>query len=79
MPDFFFLYLRYSHDVLCDACEFAKHRRFSCLTSLNKGIASFMIVHADVWGPSSVRSISGYCWFEYCLLLSNDMDLFIAP
>lgn len=52
-----------NHNFACDACELAKHRRFSCPSSLNKSSAPFMIVHSDVWGPFCVVSISGYRWF----------------
>lgn len=66
-----------NHNFACDACELAKHRRFSCPSSLNKSSAPFMIVHSDVWGPSRVVSVSGYCWLWLLLIASLEWHGFI--
>ncbi|KAJ7968090.1 Retrovirus-related Pol polyprotein from transposon TNT 1-94 [Quillaja saponaria] len=51
------------NNLLCDACEFAKHKRASYLLLNNKSTTPFALIHSDVWGPSRVVSLSGYKWF----------------
>lgn len=78
-PSFFRQYN--NHDLACDACEFAKYRRFSYPSSLNKRTAPFIIIHSHVWGPSRDLSISGYRWLAtfFACFLPSDMGLFIVP
>jgi len=49
--------------LVCDACELAKHTRNTSVSHDNKSSVPFMTIHSDVWGPSSVVSLSGYRWF----------------
>ncbi|KAJ7951046.1 Retrovirus-related Pol polyprotein from transposon TNT 1-94 [Quillaja saponaria] len=51
------------NNLLCDACEFAKHKRASYPLLNNKSTTPFALIHSDVWGPSRVVSLSGYKWF----------------
>ncbi|KAJ7972159.1 Retrovirus-related Pol polyprotein from transposon TNT 1-94 [Quillaja saponaria] len=50
------------NNLLCDACEFAKHKRAYPLLN-NKSTTPFALIHSDVWCPSRVVSLSGYKWF----------------
>ncbi|KAJ7961715.1 Retrovirus-related Pol polyprotein from transposon TNT 1-94 [Quillaja saponaria] len=51
------------NNLLCDACEFAEHKRASYPLLNNKSTTLFALIHSDVWGPSRVVSLSGYKWF----------------
>jgi len=48
----------------CDSCQFAK---FHCLSSSprvdKRAIASFELVHSDIWGPCPVVSQTGFRYF----------------
>lgn len=39
-------------NLLCDACEFAKHTRATYSLINKRSIASFVTIHSNVWGPS---------------------------
>ncbi|KAJ7970814.1 Retrovirus-related Pol polyprotein from transposon TNT 1-94 [Quillaja saponaria] len=42
------------NNLLCDACEFAKHKRASYPLLNNKSTAHFALIHSDVWSSSRV-------------------------
>ena len=41
----------------CDVCKLAKHRRSSFSISNNKISIPFVLVHNDIWGPSTIPNI----------------------
>ena len=43
-------------NLTCEICELAKHKRTTYVPSNNILTTSFMIVHYDVWCPSSNNS-----------------------
>lgn len=51
-----------NRNFACDASELAKHIWVSYPSSLNRTTAPFMIIHSDVWRPSSDVSIPGFQW-----------------
>jgi GAG-pre-integrase domain len=50
-------------DFSCKTCVEAKSHRTSYFDSMNKSIASFDLIHTDVWGPSPVMSKSMCRWY----------------
>ena len=50
-------------DFKCDICELAKSHRISYLSSLNKSVEPFAVIHSDVWGPAKVSSFSNERYF----------------
>jgi hypothetical protein len=53
------------HDstVVCDVCHFAKHRKLPFVHSQNKTIKPFDLVHFDIWGPISIKSVHNHSYF----------------
>jgi transposase InsO family protein len=49
--------------LMCDACELGKHTRSTYPSISLRSCEPFMLIHSDVWGPSSITSLSGYKWF----------------
>jgi GAG-pre-integrase domain/Integrase core domain len=49
-------------ELVCDACEFAKHIRTTYPSFCSRSLNYFDIIHSDVWGPSRVASSSGFHW-----------------
>ena len=47
----------------CDVCELAKHRRASFPISNKRVSIPFMLIHSDIWGPTTIPNISGFRWF----------------
>ena len=47
----------------CDICEYAKHKRTYFPISKSRSLAPFLLVHSDVWGPSTIPNISGDRFF----------------
>jgi GAG-pre-integrase domain len=50
-------------ELVCDACEFAKHTKTTYPSFGSRSLNCFDIIHSDVWGPSRVASSSGFRWF----------------
>jgi hypothetical protein len=50
-------------NLKCETCILAKSHRANYPLSLNKSTVPFALIHSDVWGPSPVTTISGFCWF----------------
>ncbi|CAH9081989.1 unnamed protein product [Cuscuta epithymum] len=53
----------------CDICHFSKQKKLSFTDSTSHAIASFDLVHMDIWGPFSTASYSG---FKYFLTIVDD-------
>ena len=47
----------------CDVCELTKSHHDSFPLTLNKSPVPFMIIYADVWGPSKFYTLDGSRWF----------------
>jgi GAG-pre-integrase domain len=60
-PDLFKKYSR--SELVCDACEFAKHTRTTYPSLDSRSLKCFDIIYSDVWGPSRVASSSDFHWF----------------
>lgn len=57
----------------CDTCQFSKQRRLPYAISTSQSYKIFDILHADIWGPYSIASISGH---KYFLTLVDDFSRF---
>jgi Integrase core domain len=51
------------NELVCDACEFAKHTRTTYPLLGRRSLRCFDIIHSDVLGPSRVASSFGFRWF----------------
>lgn len=49
-------------DLDCKICQLSKHICNSYPLSVNKSLHPFVIIHSDVWGPST-SSLFGYRYF----------------
>ncbi|KAK1684333.1 hypothetical protein QYE76_045181 [Lolium multiflorum] len=49
--------------LVCDICELAKHTRANYPSNSERSKIPFEVIHSDVWGPSSVTSLSGERWY----------------
>ena len=47
----------------CDVCELAKHHRASFPISNKRVSSPFVLVHGDIWDPSTSPNILGSRWF----------------
>lgn len=71
-----------------DTCKHTKHHRVSFPLSFNKSFEPFVIVHSNVWDPSRVISLFGFCWFvsfiddyyrtTWVYLLKDKRDVFLV-
>jgi hypothetical protein len=54
-----------SHDFsdVCDVCYFAKHKRLPFVHSSNKAIKPYDLIHFDIWGPISIKSLHNHSYF----------------
>ncbi|KAJ9561968.1 hypothetical protein OSB04_007128 [Centaurea solstitialis] len=50
-------------DFKCGTCELAKNQRISYVSSNNKVLVPFMIIHSDVWGPAKIPTLNGSRYF----------------
>ena len=74
--------------LICDASEFAKHKRVPYPSLGLRSNKPFDIIHSDVWGPCEVQSISGRRWFvtfidgfsrcTWLYLLKHKSDVFVV-
>ena len=47
----------------CETCELEKHTRVSFLISNKRSSHPFHLIHIDIWGPSTIPTVSGARWF----------------
>ncbi|XP_078427688.1 DENN (AEX-3) domain-containing protein isoform X1 [Wolffia australiana] len=50
-------------DLICESCQFAKHKRTVFPVSNHRSSAAFECVHSDVWGPCSTTGLFQHRWF----------------
>lgn len=48
---------------VCDICHFAKHRKLPFVHSYHKAIKCFDLIHFDIWGPISIKSVHNHAYF----------------
>jgi hypothetical protein len=49
--------------VLCSACQQAKSHGLLFARSTSRTFSPLEIIHSDVWGPTPVSSIDGFCYY----------------
>ena len=59
--------------LVCDACQYAKHRRTNFNHRSEQLHVPFGLIHSDVWGPSPIVSPKGAKWF---IILVDDCTRF---
>ena len=47
----------------CSSCQLAKRHRLHFVLLESKAMKPFDLVHFDLWGPSSIPSVIGICYF----------------
>lgn len=52
-----------SHFSHCEICLLAKQKRLPFLSHNHLSISPFDLIHLDIWGPFSVKSIEGSKYF----------------
>lgn len=79
LPDLALSNCKDLHSKACEICVLAKQTRCSFPTSLNKTIASFDLMHCDVWGPYRTQSHIGARYFLTLmrLLYQKCLDLLV--
>ena len=50
-------------NLICESCQFAKHKRSSFPYTNHRYSSAFECVHSDVWGPCSITGLSHHRWF----------------
>jgi len=58
-----FPFVNVDSKATCDVCHFAKHRKHPFIPSCNKAKQPFELIHFDIWGPISIKSIHGHSYF----------------
>ena len=58
-----FPFVNVDSKATCDVCHFAKHRKLPFIPSCNKAKQPFELIHFDIWGPISIKSIHGHSYF----------------
>jgi hypothetical protein len=53
----------FDSNTVCDICHFAKHRKLPFVQSYHKAIKPFDMIHFDIWGPISIKSIHHHSYF----------------
>jgi hypothetical protein len=54
-----FPYVTTDPNGICDVCHLARHRKRPFYDSLNKAKHGYDVIHLDIWGPISIKSIHG--------------------
>ena len=68
-----FISYKSNDKIPCDTCHFSKQRRLPYPISTSHSSKIFDILHADIWGPYAIPSISGH---KYFLTLVDDFSRF---
>lgn len=50
-------------NLSCEPCKLAKHYCSFYVSRNNKNTIPFGIVHCDVWGPTPMTFLHGFCYF----------------
>jgi hypothetical protein len=58
-----FPYVTADHNGICDICHLARHRKLPYSSSFNKASQAYDVIHLDIWGPISIKSIHGHSYF----------------
>ncbi|KAK2416966.1 putative mitochondrial protein [Trifolium repens] len=66
-------YITVDHKGVCDICHFSKQKKLPFQQSLNKALHCYDLLHVDIWGPISTKSINGHSYF---LTIVDDFSRF---
>jgi hypothetical protein len=58
-----FPFIHNNSSAVCDICHFAKHRKLPYVHSYHKANKIFDLIHFDIWGPISIKSVHNHCYF----------------
>jgi hypothetical protein len=58
-----FPYVIIDQNGVCDICHLAKQKKLPYSSSFNKADAAYDVIHLDIWGPISIKSIHGFSYF----------------
>jgi hypothetical protein len=58
-----FPFVIHDYSAVCDVFHFAKHRKLPFVYSQNKAIKAFDLIHFDIWGPISIKSVHNHSYF----------------
>jgi hypothetical protein len=58
-----FPFIFHDSSAVCDVCHFAKHKRLPFVNSSNKAIKPYDLIHFDIWGPISIKSLHNHSYF----------------
>jgi transposase InsO family protein len=48
---------------VCDICHYSKHKNLPFQHSSNRALYCYDLLHVDIWGPISTKSINGHSYF----------------
>jgi len=69
-----FPFLSSDETLVCDTCHFAKQNKLPFCISTKRAMNKFDILHFDIWGPLSIKSIDGHSYF---LTVVDDYSRFV--
>jgi hypothetical protein len=58
-----FPFINNNSSAVCDICHFAKHRKLPYVHSYHKANKIFDLIHFDIWGPISIKSVHNHSYF----------------
>ncbi|KAK2361432.1 putative mitochondrial protein [Trifolium repens] len=58
-----FPYVILDQNGVCDICHLAKQKKLPYSSSFSKADAAYDVIHLDIWGPISIKSIHGFSYF----------------
>jgi hypothetical protein len=58
-----FPFIHNNPNSVCDICHFAKHRKLPFVHSYHKANKFFDLIHFDIWGPISIKSVHHHSYF----------------
>jgi hypothetical protein len=58
-----FPYVILDQNGVCDICHLAKQKKLPYSSSFSKANAAYDVIHLDIWGPISIKSIHGFSYF----------------
>ncbi|CAJ2661961.1 unnamed protein product [Trifolium pratense] len=58
-----FPYVIADHKGICDICHLARFKKLPYSSSFNKAVNAYDVIHFDIWGPISIKSIHGHSYF----------------
>ena len=59
----FYPLLTTNKQFVCHTCHHSKQKKWYFPSSVSHSTCAFALIHVDIWGPCSVRSLNGYKYF----------------